>query len=88
MRPYGTDANGRTPQVGDFVAYNYSGQIATGWITKIGHRISKYSSLGGNKIYHIHQVAPHEGKKSVVRGGAKCLIVLESGEGLVKEIFV
>lgn len=82
MRKYGTDANGTTPEVGDFVAYNCSGSIATGWITSTGKYKNRY-----RKIFHILQHAPTDGHKSVVRGGANCLLVLEKGDGVVKGFF-
>ena len=82
MREYGRDANNIEPEVGDFVAYNWSGRVATGYITSTGqnpHRI--------RKIYHITQVAPNDGHKSVVRGGADCVLVLEKGDGVVTGFF-
>lgn len=73
--PYNPRADnaGQTPEVGDFVAYNYSGQIATGWIKSTGR--GKW-----NTTYTIHQVCPTEGHISRVRGGPKCVLVLEKGE--------
>jgi hypothetical protein len=68
---------GQIPEVGDYVAYNYSGQIATGWIKKIGSASSRqYASSG---IIEIHQTFPKEGHISKVRGGPKCVLVLEKG---------
>jgi hypothetical protein len=80
-RPFGTDANGIIPEVGDFVAYNYSGCIATGTITKIGQRRT------GRMIYYIEQFAPTEGRKSVVNGGAAVMLVLKKSDGVVKEFY-
>ncbi len=82
MKPYGTDANGVTPEIGDFVAYNCSGNIATGYITSTGKYPNRFK-----KIFHIEQIAPHEGKKSRVRGGASCLLVLEKNDGIVKGFY-
>lgn len=71
-----TDNAGNTPEVGDYVAYNWSGQIATGFIAGMGR--SKLSP-----IYKIERVIPeqrqHEREKpiSTVRGGARCLLVLD-----------
>ena len=79
---YGTDANGIKPEIGDFVAYNCSGQIATGYITSTG----KYANRL-RKIYHIYQISPKDGKKSVIRGGARCLLVLEKNDGVVKGFY-
>jgi hypothetical protein len=62
-----TDNAGQVPEVGDFVAYNYSGQIATGWIRYVGR----------SKIFTIIQLHPEEGRISRVRGGARCLLVLD-----------
>lgn len=75
-----TDCNGETPEIGDFVAYNYSGDIATGWIIKIGKKDR------GGSIYTIHQVAPEEGHISKVRGGSMCVLVLEKASALEKEL--
>lgn len=72
------DNSGRVPQAGDFVAYNYSGQIATGWITKVGRTQSRYYS---GPIYHIDQFQPDDDHKSKVRGGPKCVLVLERAPG-------
>lgn len=73
-----TDAGGRIPKEGNYVAYNHSGQISTGYIAKVG---------GGRHgpIYHIDRVLPpqrwnygNEKKmRSVVRGGPRCVLVLE-----------
>lgn len=67
---FGADARGVFPEVGDYVAYNYSGDIATGLIQKIGR------TKTGRKIYTIFQIAPDKGHMSVVRGGARCILVL------------
>lgn len=74
-----TDNAGRTPKVGDYVAYNYSGQIATGYIISVGRK--KF-----NPVYHIQRIIPPKrewetgDQISRVRGGAKCLLVLESAD--------
>ena len=65
------DNAGRTPKVGDYVAYNYSGQLATGFIKSVGRG-------RWNPTYTIHQVLPKEGHVSHIRGGAKCLLVLDA----------
>lgn len=83
VKPYGTDANGETPEVGDFVAYNYSGNIATGFIKRIGRTTKGWH----RNIYYVEQVAPTKGHESVIRGGAMCLLILEKGGGLVKGFF-
>lgn len=67
------DNCGRVPEVGDFVAYNYSGQIATGWITYKG--MTKSGRPTGT--FTIEQLLPEPGHRSHVRGGPKCLLVLE-----------
>ena len=68
MSWFKTDNAGRTPEPGDYVAYNYSGQIATGFI--------KTKSRDGVR-FTIEQVLPHEGHISRIRGGAKTLLVLD-----------
>ena len=68
-----TDNNLQQPEVGDFVAYNWSGQIATGWIKSIGR--------GRNgPIFKIQMLRPMDGHQSTVRGGPKCVLVLEKAE--------
>ena len=68
------DNAGSEPKLGDYVAYNYSGQIATGFIRHVGK--GKW-----NPTFTIHQVLPEEGHISRVRGGAKCMLVLDSIKG-------
>lgn len=70
MISYSADNAGCIPEIGDFVAYNYSGQIAAGFI--------KHKSKDGRR-FTIHQVIPQEGHISRVRGGPKCLLVLQKG---------
>lgn len=72
-----TDNVGNTPQEGDFVAYNYSGQIATGYVRHVGR------TPGGRQTgrFTIVQVCPEDGHISRVKGGPKCLLVLEKGDG-------
>ena len=65
------DNAGHIPKEGDYVAYNYSGSIATGYITHVGR--SPRGSLTGN--FTIAQILPKEGHISRVRGGPKCLLV-------------
>jgi len=62
------DNAGREPVEGDYVAYNYSGQIATGFITRVTR-----------SAFYIECVLPvnRTGKQSIVRGGPKCMLVLE-----------
>lgn len=72
------DNAGREPAEGDFVAYNYSGQIATGWITHVGRSASGRPT--GN--FTIRQLVPQDGHVSRIRGGPKCLLVLETTESL------
>lgn len=69
-----TDNAGQIPEEGDFVAYNYSGQIATGFIT-YAQRSNSGRLTGGS--YIIEQVHPKEGHRSRVKGGPKCVLVLE-----------
>jgi hypothetical protein len=64
------DNAGREPQLGDYVAYNYSGQIAAGFIRRIGK--GKW-----HPIFEIEMVLPEEGHKSLVKGGPKCVLVLD-----------
>lgn len=73
------DNTGQIPEAGDFVAYNYSGQIATGWITKIGETHGRYWS---GPIFHIYQCHPKDGHMSRVRGGPKCVLVLAKRDPL------
>lgn len=69
---WNTDNRGIVPEVGDFVAYNYSGQLATGYVI----RKSK-----DRRTFVIHQESPHSHVRhqSRVRGGAKCILVLRKG---------
>lgn len=67
-----TDNAGAVPGVGDYVAYNYSGQIATGFVKSV--------SKDGVRFV-IEQVIPREGHVSRIRGGARCLLVLDPVEG-------
>lgn len=69
------DNTGQTPEVGDFVAYNYSGQIATGWVVRTGK--GRWGT-----IFYIHQCKPEDGHMSTVRGGPKCLLVLAKKDPL------
>jgi hypothetical protein len=71
-----TDNAGNIPEEGDFVAYNYSGQIATGWIRFVS-RSKSGASLGK---YIITQLHPNEGHESRVKGGPQCVLVLEKAE--------
>ena len=73
---YQTDNSGQVPQLGDYVAYNYSGQIATGYIRHVG--TSKRGFRTG--LFTIHQVLPEEGHISRIRGGVKCLLVLQTAD--------
>lgn len=69
-----TDNAGCVPKVGDYVAYNMSGQIATGYILSVGK-----SRLA--PIYRIERVLPerpHMHPTSTVRGGPQCLLVLST----------
>lgn len=75
--PWMLDNNGKLPEVGDFVAYNYSGQVATGWITHVGIA-GRAKVRNGN--FTIRQLAPKDGHISRVRGGPKCVLVLEKAE--------
>ena len=74
---YNADNAGNYPEEGDFVAYNYSGQIATGWIRHVS-RSKSGRSLGK---YIINQLHPHEDHVSRVRGGPKCVLVLQKADG-------
>ena len=67
------DNAGQIPEEGDYVAYNYSGQIATGFVRHVSR--SKSGRPLGRFV--IHQVLPKEGHISRIRGGAKCLLVLD-----------
>lgn len=73
---YDTDNAGHVPKEGDFVAYNYSGQIATGYIK----HVSRTRSGRSQGKYIIHQVHPNEGHISRIRGGVKCVLVLEPAD--------
>lgn len=75
MNWYHQDNAGQLPEEGDYVAYNYSGQIATGYIRHVGR--SKSGRPTG--LFTIHQVLPREGHISRIRGGPKCLLVLQKG---------
>lgn len=75
-----TDHAGQTPEVGDYVAYNKSGQIAAGYITSVG-------KSRNHPIYTIERIIPPKRDEtwskdnliSQVRGGPKCLLVLQKG---------
>ena len=69
------DNTGREPKVGDYVAYNYSGQIALGHIT----RVSK-----DRRTFTIRQRFPDDEHVSRVRGGPKCLLVLSASQPEVR----
>lgn len=73
--PYNPHADnaGRVPKEGDYVAYNYSGQVAAGFIRRVGRG-------RWHDTFAIEQVVPEEGHESLVRGGPKCLLVLEPKE--------
>lgn len=71
------DNCGRVPKEGDFVAYNMSGQIATGFIRHAGR--TRSGRLTGR--FTIEQVRPEEGHVSRIKGGPKCLLVLDAGPG-------
>ena len=73
---YDTDNAGQIPEEGDFVAYNYSGQIATGYIRYVSR------SRSGRPLgrYIIDQVHPKEGHVSRIKGGSKCVLVLQKRE--------
>lgn len=68
-----TDNGGQTPEVGDYVAYNWSGQIAAGFILSV--------SKDGMR-FRIHQVLPkrQEGHISRINGGPQCMLVLDKHE--------
>ena len=78
MSWYYEDNNGVIPEVGDYIAYNWSGQIAAGYITHY---------KGKNKPITIERVIPDpepgESNKSTVRGGCKCVLVLQKRDGSV-----
>lgn len=61
------DNAGREPLAGDYVAFNYSGQIAAGFIRLVSKDRRRFT---------IARILPTEGQ-SVVRGGPKCLLVLD-----------
>ena len=68
-----TDNAGQIPTEGDYVAYNWSGQIATGFIRHVGR-----NRIGGHTgNYTIEMILPKEGHTSRIRGGARCLLVLD-----------
>ena len=66
--PTRRDNLGQLVDAGDFVAYNYSGYIAVGWVERF--------SKDGHTIY-IRQLSPTDGHLSRVKGGPKCVLVLE-----------
>ena len=72
MSWYDEDNGGRIPQIGDYVAFNYSGQVGAGYIRSLGTRKR-------HPIFHIERILPDEGK-SIIRGGPKCLLVIESAK--------
>ena len=76
MIPYNADNAGHVPKEGDFVAYNYSGQIAGRFIRHIGR--TRSGNFTGR--FTIEQVFPTEGHVSRIKGGVKCLLVLASDE--------
>lgn len=65
------DNTGQTPKEGDYVAYNYSGQIALGHIVRV--------SKGGQR-FTIQQKYPDDEHVSRVRGGPKCILVLSASQ--------
>lgn len=67
-----TDNAGHTPEVGDYVAYNWSGQIATGYIVSVGR--SRYSPT-----YRIEQVLPGRQQKHSRVNGSRNVLVLQKG---------
>ncbi len=69
MSWYEEDNAGTIPEVGDVVAYNYSGQVAIGVIRSLGTR-KRWP------IFHIDRILPDKGE-SRIRGGVKCLVVIE-----------
>lgn len=69
-----TDNAGATPEVGDYVAYNWSGQIATGFIVSVGR--SRYAPL-----YRIEQVLPgRQTNHSRVKGSRNVLVLQKGSE--------
>jgi hypothetical protein len=46
-----TDHAGQTPEVGDYVAYNWSGSLAAGYIVNI-------TGSKNRPLYHIERVIP------------------------------
>ena len=76
---YDEDNAGHVPKEGDFVAYNYSGQIAGGFIRHIGRTAS--GRFTGR--FTIEQVFPAEGHVSRIKGGVKCLLVLATDDEAV-----
>lgn len=72
-----TDNSGQVPEVGDYVAYNWGGQLATGWIVGTGRSRIR-------PTYRIHQCLPtsEEGHISHVRGGSRCVLVLAKKDPL------
>lgn len=73
MKYYKQDWAGNTPEEGDYVAYNWSGQIACGVIAHI-------TPKGDYKIVRsIPEPKDGENWLSIIRGGAKCLLVLRKG---------
>ena len=66
----GMDNRGCEPKEGDYVAYNYSGQVATGHIVRIASR---------SRII-IRQSYPKDGHESILKGGPQCLMVLSPSQ--------
>jgi hypothetical protein len=68
-----TDNGNTIPEVDDYVAYNWSGQIATGYIVR--------KSKDG-RHFSIEQALPEKQKGHIsrIRGGPRCLLVLDRKE--------
>ena len=67
-----TDNAGVTPEIGDYVAYNWSGQIATGYVVGVGR-----GRWGRN--YRIEQVIPGRQQNPSLVKDSRSVLVLQKG---------
>jgi hypothetical protein len=76
------DYRGTVPKVGDYVAYNKSGQIALGHILYVSKDKRNFRILEDTDVKDLLQFGPQptirEKHISRIKGGARCLLVLES----------
>lgn len=76
------DYRGAIPKVGDYVAYNKSGQIALGHIISVSKDKHNFRIAEDTDAKDLLQFGPqptiHQPHISRIKGGARCLLVLEA----------